>query len=74
MERTVKYLAALVGLAVALGLLGASVSRAVAREEVKGVETRVTRLEAQRTEDVRRQDEIRQDVKEILRELRELKR
>lgn len=70
MDRMVKYLGALAGLAVTLGLLGAAVSRSVAHEVVSDVNTRVTRLEAQRAEDVKRLDEIRNDVKHILQELK----
>lgn len=70
MERTVKILGVLAGLVVTLGLLGAAVSRSVAQEVVGAVDRRVTTLEAQRAEDVKRLDEIRKDVRDILREVR----
>jgi methyl coenzyme M reductase subunit C-like uncharacterized protein (methanogenesis marker protein 7) len=70
MDRFVKTAATLLGLALTAGAIGAAVSRSVAADVVGPIGDRVIRLEAQRTEDVKRLDEIRNDVKDILREMR----
>jgi hypothetical protein len=70
MDRFVKIAATLLGLALTAGLVGNSVAKSAALDVVAPVDKRVTTLEAQRTEDVRRLDEIRNDVKELLREVR----
>jgi hypothetical protein len=55
-----------VGTALSLALGGAQlVSRAVAQSEVGPLDRRVTRLEAQREEDVKRLEEIKSDLKEV---------
>jgi hypothetical protein len=46
--------------------LGSFVSQSAAAAEVRPLENRVTRLEAQRVEDVKRLEEIRTNVKELL--------
>ena len=69
-ERSLKLIGLVLSALVAAGVVGGSVSRSVAREVVGPVDSRVTTLEAQRTEDVKRLDEIRNDVKDILREMR----
>ena len=57
----------------ALGLAGGAalfVANSVASARVGPVESRVTRLETQREEDTKKLDEVRSDVKELLRRVR----
>jgi len=70
MERAIKLIVLVLSALATAGVVGGTVSRSVAREVVGPVDSRVTTLEAQRTEDVKRLDEIRNDVKDILREMR----
>lgn len=76
-ERRVTFWGTLLAAIVAGGSLGAALVRPVVAAEVKPVSTevqaldkRVTRLEAQREEDVKRLEEMRSDIKEILRNVK----
>jgi hypothetical protein len=66
MDKGVKFWGSLAGAMISTLLLATYLSQPVAAAEVRPLEQRVTRLEAQRVEDVKRLDEIRNDVKELL--------
>jgi cell division protein FtsL len=69
-ERAIKIIAVLLGALVSAGIIGASAARSVAVDQVRPVESRVTKLETQREEDSKKIDEVRADVKELLRRVR----
>ena len=72
-KRGVKWAAVLGAAAAAISIASAvlggakGVAKAAAAEQVAPLDHRVTTLEAQRAEDVKRLDEMRGDLKEILR-------
>lgn len=69
MERFVKYAAALLGLVVTAGLIGAGVSEAVADGKVAPVATKVAVLEAQRVEDVKAAEDVKKRLERIEKKL-----
>jgi len=70
MDRAAKIISVLLSIIFTAGIIGAAVSRSVAVETVRPVERKVTTLETQRAEDVKKVDEMRQDIKELLRRVR----
>jgi outer membrane murein-binding lipoprotein Lpp len=66
MDKAVKFWGSVAAAIVSTLVLSAFVADARAAAEVRPLENRVTRLETQRTEDVKKIDEIAKDVKELL--------
>lgn len=67
MKAAAPWLASLLSVVALAGGVAMFAARSVAASEVRPVENRVTRLEAQRVEDEKDLDEIKKDVKELLR-------
>jgi hypothetical protein len=67
MEKGVKFWGSLAGAMISTLVLGTYLAGPVAAAEVRPLENRVTRLEAQRVEDVRRLEDIKANVEELLR-------
>jgi chaperonin cofactor prefoldin len=72
-EKRITFWGAMLAAALAAGAIASALIRPVAAAEVRPVDervqaldSRVTRLEAQREEDRQRQAEMRSDIKEIL--------
>jgi hypothetical protein len=66
MDKGVKFWGVLAAALLATVALARGLAQSAAAEEIRPLENRVTKLEAQRVEDVKRLDEIRNDVKELL--------
>jgi hypothetical protein len=66
MDKGVKFWGTLAAALLATVALARGLAQSAAAEEIRPLENRVTKLEAQRVEDVKRLDEIRTDVKELL--------
>jgi hypothetical protein len=66
MEKGVKFWGTIAAAILATVALARGLAQSAAAEEIRPLENRVTKLEAQRVEDVKRLDEIRTDVKELL--------
>ena len=67
-QRAINWGTLIAGLALAGGL-AVYVAQSTAAAEVRPVENRVTKLETYREEDVQKIDEMRRDIKELLRRL-----
>jgi hypothetical protein len=66
MDKGVKFWGTIAAALLATVALARGLAQSAAAEEIRPLENRVTRLEAQRVEDVRRLEEIRENVKELL--------
>jgi hypothetical protein len=66
MDKGVKFWGTIAAALLATVALARGLAQSAAAEEIRPLENRVTKLEAQRVEDVKRLDEIRTDVKELL--------
>jgi hypothetical protein len=66
MDKGVKFWGTIAAALLATVALARGLAQSAAAEEIRPLENRVTKLEAQRVEDVRRLEEIRENVKELL--------